>query len=484
MQLRPVILALGIMTVLLAVAMLPCALIDMADGNGQAHIFSTSAFISALVGGMMWILARGGDPRIGQREAFLLTIVVWILLPAAGALPLIASGISITDAFFESISGLTTTGATAQTGLDSMPRGLLLWRGILQWIGGIGIVVTAVAILPQLRVGGMQLFQLESSDISGKFLPRIKDIAAYMGLTYLAVSAACALTYGAFGMNWFDAIVHTMTTVSAGGFANYDASFGHENLNQAMPAAIIFMFIAGLPFSLLSMLILQGRLMPMLKDPQPRLYLGIAVFFTVLIVGWHEAVVDPPIFNNILHGSTEAFFNIISIMTGTGYASAPYDTWGGPVMAIFLIATFVGGCAGSAACGIKMFRIEITGKALLAWSQRMVQPHRRAPIRYAGRVVDEDTLQSVMVFLFLYLVTFMVAAALLSFTGLDALTSISAAATSVSNVGPGLGEIVGPSGNFATLSDFAKWVCAFAMLLGRLEFVAFFVVLTPRFWRG
>ena len=484
MQLRPVILALGIMIVLLAGAMIPCALIDLADGHPEAHVFALSSFGSLLVGGLMWVLAREGDQRIGQRETFLLTVSVWVFLPAVAALPFLFSGISVTDAVFESVSGLTTTGATVLSGLEDRPRGFLLWRGILQWIGGIGIVVTAVAILPQLRVGGMQLFQIESSDITGKFLPRIKDVVAYMGLTYLIISAVCAFFYSLSGLLWFDAIVHAMTTVSAGGFANYDASFAHPNLSPAIPISIVFMILAGLPFALLSMLVLQGRIVPMFRDPQPRLYIGLLVFFTLTVLAWHELAAEEVIFDSLGAGLLEAGFNIVSVMTGTGYASAPYDTWGEPVIAVFLIATFMGGCAGSAACGMKMFRLEITTKAMFAWSQRMVQPHRRTPVRYAGKPVDEETLQSVMVFMFLYLVTFMVTSALLSLTGLDALTSISASASMVSNVGPGLGPVVGPEGNFASLTNFAKWVCSAAMLLGRLEFVSVFVVLTARFWRG
>jgi trk system potassium uptake protein TrkH len=385
---------------------------------------------------------------------------------------------------FESVSGLTTTGATVMTGLDSQPRGLLLWRSIIQWFGGIGIIVTAIAILPQLRVGGMQLFQLENSDRSGKFLPRVTDIATYLGLTYLIISLTCALVYYLCGMSWFDAICHAMTTMSAGGYSTHDASFGYFNDTPAAYAATFFMFVAGLPFSLLAMLLLQGRIMPMLSDPQPRLYAGIAFVLASIIVIYHEAVVDPPIFDHVFHGFKEALFNIISVMTGTGYASAPYDTWGTPVMAIFLGAIFVGGCAGSAACGLKMFRLEIASKAMLAYSRRMVQPHRRAPIKYGGKNVDEDTLQSVMVFMFLYFATFLISAALLGLDGLDPLTAISGAATTVSNVGPGLGPINGPSGTFQDFSDFATWVCTINMLLGRLEFVVVFVVLTRRFWRG
>ncbi|KCZ54827.1 hypothetical protein HY29_12950 [Hyphomonas beringensis] len=484
MQLRPVLLAIGIMTVLLGMAMIPCMLIDWADHRPETYVFEVSSFGTILIGTCIWVLSRGEVERSGQREAFLLTVLVWVYLPVIASIPFLASGMSFTDSVFECISGLTTTGATVLTGLDDMPRGLLLWRAILQWIGGIGIIVTAIAILPQLRVGGMQLFELESSDMSGKFLPRITDIAAYLGLTYLIISMLCALLYYLTGMNWFDAITHSMTTMSAGGYSTHDASFGYFNDTNAPYVATVFMFIAGLPFSLLAMLLLQGRIRPMLTDPQPRVYLGLALFFSTAIVVYHEAVVEPPIFDHVFHGFKEALFNIISIMTGTGYASAPYDTWGPPVMTIFLVATFVGGCAGSAACGLKMFRLEIAAKTIVAYSRRMTQPHRRTPIRYAGKAVNEETLQSVMVFVFLYLVTFLGAAALLGLAGLDALTAISASATSVSNVGPGLGPLIGPSSTFQELSDFAKWVCAIAMLLGRLEFVAVFVVMTRRFWRG
>lgn len=484
MHLRPVLLAIGIMTALLGAAMLPCALIDIADGRAESHVFGVSAFGSIFIGICLWVLCRSENQKTGQREAFLLTVLVWIVLPAIAAIPFLASGMSLTDASFESISGLTTTGATLLTGLDDMPRGLLLWRAILQWIGGIGIIVTAIAILPQLRVGGMQLFQLESSDMSGKFLPRVTEIATQMGLAYLLISILCATSYYAVGMTPFDAVAHSMTTVSAGGFSTHDASFGYFADTNAAYVATVFMFIAGLPFSLLAILLFQGRIMPLLKDPQPRLYFGIVAIMAATIVIYHDLYVSPPYFDSTYHGTRQALFNIISVMTGTGYASANYDSWGDPIRIIFLGATFLGGCAGSAACGIKMFRIEIGFKAIIAYTKRMMQPHRLAPVRYAGRIVDASTLQSVMVFVFLYLATFLIAAALLGLTGLDAITAISGAATSVSNVGPGLGSTIGPSGTFQTLPDAAKWICAIAMLLGRLEFVAVFVVLTPRFWRG
>lgn len=484
MQIRAVIFAIGIMVALLGAAMIPSALLDIADQSDQWPIFLVSAAVSILIGSGLAVLSGGAPPSSGAREAFLLTVVIWIALPLIATIPFISYGMSFTDSMFETVSGLTTTGATVMTGLDTTARGILLWRAILQWIGGIGIIVTAIVILPMLRVGGMQLFQIESSDMSGKFLPRITEITAQTGIVYLIISMICAMTYAFCGMTAFDAITHSMTTMSAGGFSTHDASFGYFADTPAAYAATVFMFIAGLPFSLLTLLILHGRWRPFANDPQPRLYFWLAIGFATVIVVWHEAVVDPPVFDHIFHGFRQALFNIISIMTGTGYASAPYDTWGGPAAVIFLIATFLGGCAGSAACGIKMFRLEISFKAVTAYAAQIVRPNRIVRVRYAGRVVSSDTLQSVMVFVFLYMATFVIAAVLLSLTGMDTLSSISGAATSISNVGPGLGPEIGPSSTFQGIPEPAKWVCLTAMLLGRLEFVSVFTLMTARFWRG
>ncbi|MGA1342317.1 MAG: TrkH family potassium uptake protein [Hyphomonas sp.] len=484
MQLRPVIYALGIMILLITAAMIPCALIDLADGNGKEHVFVISGAITAMIGSLLWILARDDDLHIGQREAFLLTVSIWVVINAVGALPFIVTGYSVTDAFFESVSGLTTTGATVFVGLDDMSRGLLLWRSILHWIGGVGIIVTAVAVLPQLRVGGMQLFNLESSDRTGKFLPKVSDIAAYIGFAYVVLSVLCALLYGMTGMNWFDAINHAMSTLAAGGFSTHDASFGYFNGTPSLYVAIVFMAISAMPFSLFAILLLKGQIGPLLRDPQPRLFIAIAVIASLIIVIYREGQLGPVTFSDRWDEGVHAVFNVVSVLSGTGFATTAYDSWGGPILALFLFITFLGGCAGSAAGGIKMFRLEITAKALLAWPKRMVQPHRKTPIRYDGRVIDEDTLQSVMVFLFLFVATFMVSAALLALSGLDTMAAITAAAACVSNVGPGLGPVVGPSTNYASLNDFATWVCTVAMLLGRLEFLVVFVVLTPRFWRG
>ncbi|MEO0815739.1 MAG: TrkH family potassium uptake protein [Pseudomonadota bacterium] len=481
MEFRPLLLALGIMIMLLGGAMVPCAIVDILGERPEWPVFAASAFASFILGLSLYTLARGEPPRTGQREAFLLTVSVWVILPLMAAVPFLASGMTFTNAMFESISGLTTTGSTVLTGLDSLPPGLLLWRAILQWIGGIGIIVTAIAILPQLRVGGMQLFQLESSDQSGKFFARVSDIAKSVGLVYVALTLICAALYANTGLEGFNAITHAMTTMAAGGYSTHDASFGQYDHRAAPWVAIVFMFIAGLPFSLLAAAIYSRRPWILFQDPEIRLFFGLILFFVIAILAYH-ALAAPDRFDSPLLAARATLFNVTSVMTGTGYALGDYGRWGGPPEAAFLVLTFLGGCAGSAACGIKMFRLELSAKAVLAHAQKMVMRRRLAPVRHKGRVVSEDVLQSVMVFVFLYLSTFLVAAMLLSILGEDPITAISGAATSVSNVGPGLGAKIGPNGTFQTLSDAGKWVCAIAMLLGRLEFVPVFAVLTRRFW--
>ncbi|MEM1105066.1 MAG: TrkH family potassium uptake protein [Pseudomonadota bacterium] len=481
MEFRPLLYALGIMIMLLGGAMVPCAVIDIFGRRTEWPVFAVSSFAALVIGLCLYILARGDPPRTGQREAFLLTVLVWLILPLFAALPFLASDLSFTDAVFESVSGLTTTGSTVLTGLDSLPPGLLLWRAILQWIGGIGIIVTAIAILPQLRVGGMQLFNLESSDQASRFFARVSDIATSVGLVYVGLTVLCALLYANSGLEPFQAVTHAMTTMAAGGYSTHDASFGQYQGTAAPWVAIVFMSIAGLPFSLLATAIRTGRVDILLRSPELRLYFMLIVMFTAALVAY-QTLADPDRFASTGLAVRNTLFNVISVMTGTGYALGDYGAWGGPPEAAFLILTFLGGCAGSAACGIKMFRIELSAKAVLAHAQKMVMRRRLAPVRYQGRTVSEDVLQSVMVFVFLYLTTFLTAATLLSLTGLDPITAISGAATSVSNVGPGLGPTIGPNGTFQTLPDAAKWVCAGAMLLGRLEFVPVFAILTRRFW--
>lgn len=484
MALSPILLATGVMLALLGLAMLPCALISVLDGEKAGPVFAVWAFTCMAVGLALGVSAGSSRPRTGRREAFLLTVLVWVVISLAGALPFFSLGTSPARAIFESVSGLTTTGATIFSGLDGMDRGILLWRAILHWIGGVGIIVTAIAILPVLQVGGMQLYSVESSDRTGKFMPRVGEIAGQIGLVYLVITLACTASYAAAGMTGFNAITHAMATVSAGGFSTHDASMGQYNGTPVIWVAIPFMIIAAFPFSLMALAILQGRPQALLHDPQPRLFVYIFLGLSALLLLFHsfgpsEADADarPELVRDTL-------FNLASVMSGTGFANAPYDTWGPFAAGVFFIATFLGGCAGSASCGIKMFRLEIGLKATIAYTARMVSPNRVVPVMYDGRPVTEATLQSVMVFITLFLATFTAATLALNLLGNDFETSITAAAATISNVGPGLGPVVGPSTNFGNLDDASLWVCTLAMLLGRLEFVAVFVVFSWRFWRG
>jgi trk system potassium uptake protein TrkH len=484
MALSPVLLATGVMLALMGLAMLPCALISVLDGRDSGGVFAVWAFVCMAVGLVLGVSAGSSRPRTGMREAFLLTVLVWVVLCVAGALPFFDLGISPAQAIFEAVSGLTTTGATIFSGLDGMDRGILLWRAILQWIGGIGVIVTAIAILPVLQVGGMQLFSVESSDRTGKFMPRVGEIASQIGLVYLVITLACTVAFRLGGMGGFNAITHAMATVSAGGFSTHDASLGQYNGTPVIGIAIPFMIIAAFPFSLLALAILQGRPAALLRDPQPRLFVLIWLGVSALMLAFHAfgpSEIAPEARESVV---VDTLFNVASVMSGTGFATAPYDTWGGFAAGVFFLLTFLGGCAGSASCGIKMFRLEIGLKATLAYTARMVSPNRTVPVMYDNRPVSEATLQSVMVFITLFLATFTASTLALNLLGLDFETAVTAAAATISNVGPGLGPLVGPSTNFGNLDDAALWVCTITMLLGRLEFVAVFVVLSWRFWRG
>ena len=304
---------------------------------------------------------------------------------------------------------------------------------------------------------------------------------AETGIIYLALTILCGILYVANGMTSFDAVVHSMTTMSTGGFSTHDASFGYFG-NGAVSVSILFMVLAALPFARMVMMV-RGQPLALLKDPQSRLFVSLALIAIAIMLAY-AAGPGAAVFDDAGQAIRNTAFNVVSVMSGTGYANEDYSLWGPGAQAIFIALIMLGGSAGSSACGIKMFRIEISLKAVLAYAKRMTHPHRIAPVRYAGRVVSEETLQSVMVFVFLFFATFVISAALLSISGLDAISAISGAATTLGNVGPGLGEMIGPAATFQQLPDAAKWICTITMLLGRLEFVAVFVVLTRRFWIG
>jgi len=456
-------------------------LADIAAGSLNWRAFAISGAFTAFCGGALTLSSWGQAGRLDTRSAFMLVTLTWILLAAFGAIPFMLGELrlGVTNAFFEATSGLTTTGATILTGLDAMSPGILLWRSILQWIGGIGIIVTALAVLPMLKVGGMQLFRLESSDTSEKILPRATEIASLIGAIYVALTFVCAMAYWLAGMPYFDAVCHAMTTIATGGFSTSDASLAAFMDGGADMVALVFMIAGGLPFALY-MLAVRGRPGAFLKDSQARVFLMLVGTFTLVATAL-LVLLD---LHDIGSAARLAAFNVVSVMTGTGYATADFAAWGGFATAFFFCLMFVGGCAGSTSCSIKVFRYQVAFIALKSYLMRMARPHAVSRLRYNRQALPEDVVFSVLSYFFLFFMCFGVLAIVLSATGLDFVTAVSGAATSIANVGPGLGPVIGPAGTFAPLPDTAKWLMAAGMLIGRLEVVTVLVLFTPRYWRA
>ena len=481
LDLRPVFYVIGLLVAVLGVAMVLPLLVDLAEGRQHWPAFLMSGVVTVLIGGFTALSSRNGlRAGLNIQQTFLLTTGVWLALPIFGALPFMlgATEARFVDAFFEAMSGLTTTGSTVFSDLQDLPKGLLLWRGILQWLGGIGIIVVAMVFLPELRVGGMQIFRSEGFDTFGKILPRATEIASRISVIYLALTLICALAYLASGMSVFDASVHAMTTIATGGFANYDASFGAFGPATEY-AATLFMLLAALPFVRFVQLS-AGTARPLLQDSQIRTFMGTALVIVCLVASWNLVRQD---------GSGEeairkALFNAVSLLTGTGYASADYMLWGTFPVAVFFFVGLIGGCAGSTACSIKIFRYQLLFASIKAQLYRTSNPHAIYTPRYAGRAVDDEVLSSVMSFFVFFVVTLGLLSVCLGLTGLDLLTAVSGAAAALANIGPGLGDTIGPAGNFASLNDTAKWILSIAMLIGRLELLAVYAILTLQFWRA
>ena len=478
---RPVGYVIGLLVAALGLTMVGPLVADLASGNGHWRVFLVSSVLTVLCGGMTALAcANGTTGSMTLRQTFLLTSLVWLALPTFGALPFVigATQSSVTDAMFEAMSGITTTGATVLTGLDTLPRGLLLWRGILQWLGGIGIILMAMVFLPELKVGGMQVFRSEAFETMGKILPRAAEIASNISTIYVAMTFVCALAYVGTGMTPFDAMVHAMTTISTGGFANTDASFGAYG-GGAHYVGTAFMFLAACPF-IRYVQLLGGSATPFWRDAQIRAFLG-TIIVCVTAIALYIAARS--------HGLTEiafreALFNVVSIMSGTGYASADYMLWGPFAVMMFFFIGLIGGCAGSTACSVKIFRYQILFASIRAQIRQLHAPHGVFLPRYDGRPIAEDVLNSVMAFFVVFILSVGLVSVALSLTGLDFITSVSGAATALANVGPGLGSEIGPAGNFAGLNTTAKWIITISMFIGRLELMVVLVLLTAKFWRS
>jgi trk system potassium uptake protein TrkH len=479
-DLRPVGYVIGLLIAALGVTMLVPMLVDFSVGNGHAGAFLESAILTTMIGGLISLAcANAVTGKLKIQQVFLMASGVWAVLPVFGAIPFVegATDASITDAYFEAMSGLTTTGSTVFVGLDDLPAGLLLWRSMLQWFGGIGIIVVAMAFLPELRVGGMQIFRSEAFDTAGKVLPRAAEIASRISIVYLGLTIICIVTYLVSGFSLFNAVNHALTTISTGGFSTHDASFGEY---QGAPeyVASVFMVLASLPFVRYVQL-LAGSAQPLWRDSQVRVFLVVTVVLIVTVALFRLIVND----DNFFHALREATFNVTSIITGTGYASVDYQLWGAFPVALFFFIGLIGGCAGSTCCSVKIFRYQIVVIAIANQIRRIHSPHGVFQPKYEGRTLTEDVISSVTAFLTMFIVSLGILAVLLSATGLDFVTAVSGAATAIANVGPGLGEIIGPAGNFSTLNDPAKWILIVGMLVGRLELMVVFVLFTSRFWR-
>ena len=480
-DMRPVGYVIGILVVFLGLTMLAPLAVDFGQGNGHWPVFATSAAITIISGGFL-ALASSNGTHIGLdiQKTFLLTTLVWVALSVFAAIPFILgfTNANLVDAIFEAVSGITTTGSTVFNELDKMPKGLLLWRGILQWLGGIGIIVVAMVFLPELRVGGMQIFRAEGFDTLGKILPRATTIAFQISIIYVGITMACGLSYVLAGMNFFDAVVHAFTTVATGGFSNYDGSFSVFSWKVEY-VAILFMILSALPFVRYVQLI-NGQSTAVFKDPQVKTF----ILLIILLVLLSTFVLSIQLNLSFELVFRKALFNITSILTGTGYASTNYMLWGGFLVSLLFFVGLIGGCAGSTTCSVKIFRYQIVFASIASQLKRIHSPNGVFIPRYQGRQISDDILNSVLTFFVVFFASLGILAVLLSLTGLDLITSLSGAAAALANIGPGLGETIGPDGNFSSLSDTAKWLLIAGMLIGRLELMAVYILFTLKFWRN
>jgi trk system potassium uptake protein TrkH len=456
------------------------ALFSLAVGDGMAEVFAATSAVTIVFGGACVLTTSGRYFELRFRDAALLTVVSWFVVPAFGGLPLLAepADLSVVDAYFEFVSGMTTTGSTVMSGLDAMPQSILLWRSTGQWIGGIGIIGLAIVILPFLKVGGMQLFRLESSDRSDKGLARTREIASAVGRVYVFLTLACFMTYWLLGMSAFDALNHAMTTLPTAGFSTHDASFGYFRSPALEWAGTVFMFLGALPFLAYLQFARRGSLWERIETQIPT-YLVVVAAFIIAFAVWVNANHGVP-FGMAL---TKTAFNTMSVVTTTGYASIDYLQWGAFAAAWFFMLTFVGGCAGSTAGGPKIFRYQVMFRLIGQHIRKTIHPHAIVPLRYGARTLSDEQIWSVGTFVFLYFAAYAVSAILLALIGLDPATALSGAATALGNVGAGIGPIIGPAGNFSTLPDTAKLVLTVTMIMGRLEILSILLLVMPSFYR-
>ena len=478
---KTVFFAIGVLLVILGTFMLIPFFVQFIYDE-KNNTFLSSASVTAFVGILLILTNLEENKKLNLQQAFLLTTLSWLSIAIFGCLPFLFSNLdlSFVDAFFESMSGITTTGSTVITNLDDVSKSILIWRAILQWLGGIGIIVMAITILPLLNVGGMQLFRMESSDTTEKILPKTREITLIISIIYLALTFACGISYWTAGMNIFDSIAHSMTTIATGGFSTYSDSIGYFKNPKIEIISIIFIVLGSMPF-IAYLKFVKGDKKVFLKDTQIKGLVYILIISVLLMFFYLMLSNKDYSFSENLRIST---FNVVSILSGTGYVTTDFSLWGKFPLVFFLFLMFVGGCAGSTTCGIKIFRFQILGRFIINQIKKLVYPHGVFSTKYNNEKISNTFIYSIMTFVFLYFFIFFILAALLSINGLDFITAISGSASAISNVGPGLGDVIGPNGNFSDLPNFSKLSLSLGMLLGRLELFAVLVLFFPSFWKN
>jgi len=477
---KTVFFAIGVLLITLGIFMLIPFFVQFIY-NERNSTFLSSASITIFIGILLVLSNLEENKKLNLQQAFLLTTLSWLSIAIFGCIPFLLSNLnlSVIDAFFESMSGITTTGSTVITNLDNAPKGILIWRAILQWLGGIGVIVMAITVLPLLNVGGMQLFRMESSDTTEKILPRAREVTIIISIIYLTLTFTCGIAYWLVGMNIFDSIAHSMTTIATGGFSTYSSSIGYFQNPKIEIIAIIFIVLGSIPF-IAYLKFVKGDQKIFFKDVQVKSLIYIIIISVLLMLLYLLFSNKEYSFAENLRIST---FNVVSILSGTGYVTSDFSLWGKFPLIFFLFLMFIGGCAGSTTCGIKIFRFQILGLFILNQIKKLIYPHGIFPMKYNNEKISNPFIYSIMTFIFLYFFIFFILTALLSLDGLDFVTALSGSASAISNVGPGLGDVIGPNGNFSDLPNFSKLSLSLGMLLGRLELFAVLVLFFPSFWK-
>ena len=481
MKFSPIIYLIGMLLCILSLFMMIPAFVDWLYGNNDWPAFVGASLLTLFVGAILYLSNRDSTTEhLELRQAFLLTNSAWISIALFGSLPFLLSEIdmSFTDAIFESTSGITTTGATVINNLEATSHGILIWRALLQWLGGVGIIVMALAVLPMLSIGGMQLFKTESYETPDKVVPKAASFAAGISIVYITLTVVWALMLWVAGMPLFDSIAHAMTTLATGGYSTRSDSLAAFNSSSIEIIVIFGMIVGSLPF-VHYLAITKKGLKNLFNDDQVKLFLTLIVF-VVLIVSIYLNLNDIP----FLEALRLASFNVISIITGTGFGTSDFNNWGGFPTTILLILMFIGGCAGSTTCGLRMARIQVLVANAKAQISKLIRPHAVVVSYYNQKPIPENVAESVMGFFFLYIISFAVIACLLGGLGLDLITAISGAASAIGNVGPGLGDIIGPSGTYQSIPELGKLFLCAGMILGRLEIFAILVMFSPLFWKN